>query len=202
MFPRKEHNMNLTTIVVSEDEAKAKLAEYEEALKSERNVEDAAIAQAYRAAARGLAVIRLSEAIGAGGYFDSGWPRIAVSRVTEPEVFCRFSAGRFSFANESWARGRGALVGRNEVNVTPTVLPEPLPGWGPKRAPVPLVPPRHRPKRPRLANLHVLWEVETWSPAPSRDPALIKHIRGDLWAVLATWDLTDLELAVLAQRST
>jgi len=33
---------------------------------------------------------------------------------------------------------------------------------------------------------------------PPRDPALIRHIRGDLWAVLAVWDLTELERAVLA----
>lgn len=29
------------------------------------------------------------------------------------------------------------------------------------------------------------------------DPALLKHIGGDLYAVVATWDLTDLERAVL-----
>lgn len=30
------------------------------------------------------------------------------------------------------------------------------------------------------------------------DPALLKHIGGDLWAVVAVWNLTDLEMAVLA----
>jgi hypothetical protein len=32
------------------------------------------------------------------------------------------------------------------------------------------------------------------------DPALLRHIRGDLWAVLAVWNLTDLERYVLSQR--
>jgi hypothetical protein len=34
-----------------------------------------------------------------------------------------------------------------------------------------------------------------------RDPALLRHVRGDLWAVLATWDLTELERLVLTQRA-
>jgi hypothetical protein len=46
----------------------------------------------------------------------------------------------------------------------------------------------------------VLWEVEEWKRIPPVDPALIRHVRGDLWAVLATWDLTDLERYVLSQR--
>jgi hypothetical protein len=43
--------------------------------------------------------------------------------------------------------------------------------------------------------------VEAWNEIPARDPALLRHIRGDLWAVLAVWDLTELERAVLGQRS-
>jgi hypothetical protein len=42
--------------------------------------------------------------------------------------------------------------------------------------------------------------VEEWTRVPPRDPALLRHIRGDLWVVLAVWDLTDLERLVLSQR--
>ncbi|MGH3300400.1 MAG: hypothetical protein ACRDOK_01755 [Streptosporangiaceae bacterium] len=35
---------------------------------------------------------------------------------------------------------------------------------------------------------------------PPRDPALLRWIRGDLWAVVAQWDLTELERAVLSSR--
>jgi hypothetical protein len=200
--------MNLSTIVVSEEEATEKLAEYEAAVKTERSAEDVAIAQAYRAARRGLAVISLRRAIGEGGYFDDGMPRIAIARAGWPEAFCkwRFGSGLrdtdgLVFADDDYWRGE-SLVGKHHVQTTPSAHPETVEqGYRWRRAPVPLVPPSCRPKRPRLSNLHVLWEVESWSPAPSRDPALLKHIRGDLWAVLATWDLTDLELAVLAQRS-
>jgi hypothetical protein len=58
--------MDLAAIVVPEDEARAKLAEYEAAIRQERNAQDEALALGYRAAARGLAVIRLSAAVTRG----------------------------------------------------------------------------------------------------------------------------------------
>jgi hypothetical protein len=65
---------------------------------------------------------------------------------------------------------------------------------------VPLIPPRHRPRKHRLHLFHVLWEVEAWNLAPPFDPALVRHLRGDAWSVIATWDLTSLERAVLSGR--
>ena len=197
--------MDLATIDITETEAVAKLAEYETQLGAERSAEDHALAQAYRAARRGLPIIRLSDAVHAGGYFDDGLPRIAVVRADAVE--CHVAVGwrsrsgqpaRFIYADHRDARSRGALVGRHTVAVD-------VPGhthtytWRGHTV-VPLIPPRHRPRRPRLASCHLLWEVESWTPAPPVDPALIRHIRGDLWAVLAVWDLTELERAVLSQR--
>lgn len=51
----------------------------------------------------------------------------------------------------------------------------------------------------------ILWEVEQWSDrmigaVPDRDPLLLRPIHGDLCAVVAQWDLTDLERAVMASR--
>lgn len=194
--------MNLPTIEVTEEEATAKLAEYQALLVEERTAEDDAIAQAYRAAKRGLRVIRLTQAIAIGGWFDSGLPRIGIARATWQECHVRWTSDDLMFGDESWPRNMGALVGRNTVRVPmhDVAVPE-YRAMRVARAPVPLVPPRHRPKLSRLRNCHILWEVEAWNPVPSRDPALIRHIRGDLWSVLATWDLTELELAVLAQRS-
>lgn len=70
---------------------------------------------------------------------------------------------------------------------------------------VPIVPPRHRPPRAStLDSFLVLWEVDRWEwstpPAPPGDPALLRHVGGDIYAVLATWDLTELEQLVLSGR--
>ncbi len=103
------------------------------------------------------------------------------------------------FFHTNWLNSRGALVGKHTTRVPITDPPE-LPSW--KRAGgeamAPIVPPKLRPRLRRLRHCHILWEVEQWKLVPPRDPALIRHIRGDLWAVLAQWDLTELERAVLA----
>lgn len=69
---------------------------------------------------------------------------------------------------------------------------------------VPIVPPKHRPARTSLENLVVLWEVDDWQwrsvPAPPGDPALLQHVGGDIYAVLATWDLSPLEQLILTGR--
>jgi hypothetical protein len=196
--------MNLSTIEVTPEEAEAKLDEYISTVASERSAEDDAIAQAYRAAKRGLRIICLSEVISAGGVDDEGLPRLAIARATWPECHVRWrSNGAGSmvlrYGDVSWPDERGALVGRHHITVA---VSDPPSGYlrGGGVAPVPLVPPRYRPRRPRLASCHILWEVEGWTPEPARDPALVRHIRGDLWAVLAVWDLTDIERAVLSGR--
>lgn len=38
-------------------------------------------------------------------------------------------------------------------------------------------------------------------PAPPGDPALLKHVGGDIYAVVATWDLSPLERLVLSGRT-
>jgi len=77
-------------------------------------------------------------------------------------------------------------------------------GWrGAWSAQVPIVPPQHRPGR-GMGDRIVLWEVENWTwqttPRPPGDPALLRPIGGDLYAVEAVWDLTELEKLVLAGR--
>jgi hypothetical protein len=197
--------VNLTTIDIPAEEATTRLAEYEGVLRTERSAEDEAIAAGYRAAARGLPVVVLPDVFAAGGWFPNGLPRLAITRADA--TVCRVEVNGWRddrrtlvFADDDRSSNRGALVGSHTVRVS---MPAPervaRQRWR-GRTTVPLIPPRHRPRRPRLRAFHVLWEVEAWDPTPPRDPALLRHIRGDLWSVMATWDLTDLERAVLSQR--
>jgi hypothetical protein len=193
--------VNLPTIEVTEEEATAKLAEYEEALKHDRSAEDEAIAQAYRAAKRGLQVLRLSQAVKMGDYFDGGLPRIAISRADATECYVQWSGDDIIYSDGRRSGNQGALVGNHSVRVPMRDIAVPgVRNWRRGLAPVPLIPPKQRPRRYRLHRCHVLWEVEQWNSVPAKDPALLRHIRGDLWAVLAVWDLTELERAILAQR--
>jgi hypothetical protein len=58
-----------------------------------------------------------------------------------------------------------------------------------------MIPLQHRPDG-KLSDHHVLFEAE-WRRLPAADPMLLKRIDGPLFVVLAAWDLTPLEQAVL-----
>jgi hypothetical protein len=51
-----------------------------------------------------------------------------------------------------------------------------------------------------LKNYFILWEVEKWEQVPPKDPMLLKQLTPNLYAVMATWDLTELERAVIRGR--
>ena len=201
--------MNLATLETPIPEAKAKLDEYRNVLAAERSTEDDALAMAYRAIVRGSNVISLPQTIEAGGFFENGLPRIAIVRADATECWIEVQSYRwrnprtsYVFASDRRSNNRGAQVGADTVRVE---LPHrevegPLTSRG--HTIVPLIPPAHRPKPNRLRHRHILWEVEEWSPVPPKDPALLQHLRGDLWAVLSVWDLTELERAVLSSRNT
>ena len=64
---------------------------------------------------------------------------------------------------------------------------------------VPLIPPAILIDKVRYAlkNYYLLWEVESWDLVPPVDPMLLKRLNGTLFCVLATWDLTELERAII-----
>jgi hypothetical protein len=196
--------VDLTTLEVSKTEAREKLAEYQQALRTERSAEDEAIAAGYRAAARGLPVISLRQTIAAGGFHPGGLPKLAVIGAEAQECFARWDGSALVYADrDDRMVNHGALVNTHSVRVP--VTGDDRPGnfgrpWQAGHTMVPLIPPRLRPKPRRLRHCHILWEVEEWTMVPPRDPALLRHIRGDLWSVLAVWDLTELERMVLTQR--
>ena len=200
--------MDLAPLVIDPAEAKAKADEYRKLVTSERSAEDEAIAAAYRAAARGMPLFSLKAAFEAAGTFDDGLPRLAIVRADATQCYVRrqwgWGSGRsddlWVFGEKEWPDNRGALVGRRTVQVFLPRRSGPQ-GRGMAHTTVPLVPPRHRPNKRRIRGFHILWEVERWEPVPSRDPALVRHLRGDLWTVVAVWDLTELEMTVLAQRA-
>jgi len=67
-------------------------------------------------------------------------------------------------------------------------------------AAVPLIPVHLRPKA-ALSNYHILWEAE-WTKRYPVDPYLLRRFGGDAWLVVAAWDLTDVERAVMGSRLT
>lgn len=189
--------------------AAEKLAAAEKQIKRYRHPGQALqnLRDAYRALEKGTPVISLAQAISAGGWDASGRPNLAVARSDRRHV-------RYQIQGSD---ARGSLVFRSDERGVAgwswTDLPRksklrrsvPLrhfssvPNYhGVAVAVVPLVPPDvvEKAGNPSLAKCFTLFEAD-WEDIPI-DPALIRHLGGDLYAVLATWDLTDLERHVLA----
>jgi hypothetical protein len=209
-------------ITMPQAEAREKVAEYLRSVRDRHNAEDAAILRGYKALAKGHTVIDLPKVIRSGGVFQDGsvqqgLPRLAVATASHEFVWVtRGRDGAVTFwpgVISSWGPNRISNQRRKDVYRCPVgTLSTEVPmvydtrrgrnPWdGTYRAMVPHVPPGLRPVH-SLDNYAVLFEVEEWAPDPHapRDPALLKHIGGDLFAVLATWDLTPLEQSVLNGR--
>lgn len=132
-------------------------------------------------------------------------PKLAVCRADVERVFCRGvnTAGgvRFTYT-PAWDQREAHTRKRFDVaNGTFEVPALAASTWPHEMAAMaPSVPPALRPN-PHLRNYHLLWEAEWKQPrrlVPPGDPALLHHVGGELYAVLACWDLTPLEQAVLA----
>lgn len=152
---------------------------------------DAEIAAIYKHIAQGKTVIRAFESIRAAGLNEQGLPRLAIARADQPRCLLRtHDNNSFVFEPTRWAR-------RNKsTNITLE-----WPSHGIKKdgeAVVPIIPVHLRPKR-GLANYHILWEAE-WTRRYPVDPYLLRRFGGDAWLVVAAWDLTDVERAVMSSR--
>lgn len=206
--------MQLDTITMDPDVARAKVKEYRDANREKANAEDAAIARGYLHAAEGRPLIRLTEAMKAGGLDGNGLPRLAVAQADHPWCYLAATALSQDTVQMTMIAARDQRQARDRW-YRPTAASSmafdypfgerrrSLSMWDGVRSQVPIVPPGLRPRVGGLHLYHVLWEVEEWAqePRPPGDPALIRQVAGDLWAVFGVWDLTDLERAVLSGRT-
>lgn len=210
--------MELPTITMEKDEAAERLEAYRDALKAHEDPVYEDIARGLRWMKRDdvLGLLDLRAAITAGGVDDHGAPRLAVMQADEEWCHVHTACdGSVTFAPDrlrNVAHNRRRGVYRCSAGTLPVHTRGPDdPRWtcrqrrfhhGEMRAMVPVVPPELRPAH-HLRNYEILWEVDRWErdPEPPRDPALLKHVGGHLYALLGVWDLTELERAVLAGRS-
>lgn len=211
--------MNLATITMDRNVARRAFLDYRNAVRERHDKEDHAIMVGYRALSRGQQLIRLSDTLRAGGTerqtirFGTGVREITVPRLAVVRADARvvLTAGVDN-------RG-GCLItaDRQAIDMAPnnkrdcTRIPEGTFEHGNAlgnhwerqmmRAIVPNVPPPLRPAH-ALSGYQILWEAE-WAvnPVPPVDPALLKHVGGNLYAVVAIWDLSELERAVLGARA-
>lgn len=210
--------MKVDTIVMEPAEAQQKLDAYRDALSKRHSAqmdeEWSAAERAYRELAKGTPLLDPINAIREAGWRPDGRPVFAMARADTR--LCRWKPARTARWYDSEARtfkgnwspmlwrfvgsstrdfngwGRGKTIEVPDVKTQPPA--EPKSGM----AMVPMVPPDVLPARGCDLRKHfVLWEVESWNVAPPIDPILLRPIGGDLYAVVAQWDLTELERAII-----
>jgi hypothetical protein len=187
--------MNVATITMPKKEAYDAYREYREAVRANPdNQEDRIAMMGYRAIARGQAVIDVAAAIGAAGLDEQRRPKLALARANWEWCWLREHGRLFTFQYDSWAPGRET---RRRISFPTTIFGENVTTTDRHRAQVPAIPPRVRPSGD-LINYFILWEAD-WQ-APPVDPYLLRHLGGYLYVVLAAWNLTDLERAVMRHR--
>jgi hypothetical protein len=166
-----------------------------------KSAEDKRVVAAYRALEEGRKMVSLSEAIARGDLGEKRMPKLAVARADFTTVrVSSFADGSLRYFNKArrkkntWRVEFPALMGRAADRETP-------PRVG--TANLPYIPPTIRPQDPE--NYLCFWEAQ-WRvddlprPRPTLvlDPALLEHVVGDLYVVVATWDLSPIEAAALS----
>lgn len=156
--------------------------------------EDAEIERIYYQISRGRKVIRALESIRLAGIDEAGRPKLALVRADAKRCVMVPQTKRVIFFDEN----------RNLKSSTVTVEWEAFESYrggkwmGRSAAMVPLIPIHLRPQASDLPKYHILWEAD-WQAVPV-DPMLLRKIGADAWLVVAAWDLTAVEQAVLAGR--
>lgn len=193
--------MNVSLIQMDPAAARAKLAAYQAQLRRRADEEYEAAVAGYQALAEGTALINLADAFAMTGLGEDNRPRLAVARADRRQVFFRLNQDHLEFnaLKNPDLEYAGSLVVHVPYQHTVKGM------WGIRGyALVPMVPADVRPAG-LLSNYFTLWEVEKWADrpiraTPDRDPYLLRHLIGDLYAVVAEWDLTELERAIMTGR--
>lgn len=194
--------MDVELITMDREVALQKLRDYKKVLakrahqKAQAHVmtEYEKIKDGYEAAAKGLSLLSLTAAMRRGGFDKRGRPRFAVARADQHRIRCSVEPWRTRF----WSQTLQTRSHLREFSFSSQELPTPqnmTNNW--LSAIVPIVPADVLPARGcDLSKRVILWEAD-WQEAPA-DPLLLLPLGGDLYAVEAAWDLTDLERAIIA----
>lgn len=195
--------MNVNSISMNQEDAQRKLAAVRVQLRRRADEEYEALESGYAALAEGTPLINLQESIVQAGLHSDHRPKLAVARADRRQVKVSWRGGSFHF-NALKNHYQTNYVGDLVIRV-PFPIPAGVNAWNVEGyALAPMVPPDVRPAG-SLKEFFTLWEVEAWADRsllarPDYDPLLLKHIAGDLYAVIAAWNLTPLEQAVMAGR--
>jgi len=152
----------------------------------------------------GRKIIDINKIFEASGVNEQFEPKLAIALAPNDTVFMEYQvSGSVVFRNRigrSWKQSRDDIV---ILNIFPKLPPAQWEGnysqYMRRQSPVPVIPASVRPKG-NLVNYYILWEVEKWENVPPKDPYLLRRLTPNMFVVVAGWNLTELERAVMKGR--
>lgn len=162
----------------------------------------------------GKKIIDIYESFKKAGLNEKGHPKLAIARADSKIVICRErrnGSAKFFHDNEgkrdvqrimwSYYGDKYDITLPAETFVW-TMDPNNRLKFSDVQTLVPIIPAKILVTEVKvlLKNFHILWEVEEWKRIPPKDPILLKRLTPNLYGVLATWNLTKLERAVIRGR--
>jgi hypothetical protein len=200
-------SMQVAIIEMTKDAARTQLHRYQRSLQARRrneekavveriDAEDRATVEMLKVLAEGRQILDVVESMRLAGCKPDGTPVLAIARADQEWCYCRSCHPDLLFGPRNHKRAHKRLT----AVIPKSALPGCKVGSASLyeiRAVVPTIPPHLRPAA-SLRHFHILWEAD-WQAVP-RDPILLRRIRGHQYAVIAQWDLTEVERLVLSTR--
>lgn len=198
--------IHLEEISQAREIATIKWREYRQAIKNTNNDNYKDLAKAYNQLKNGRKLIDIAKVIQKGGVDKNTLhPKLAIAQAKSTEIRCEYSKnGSVNFINKNkrweWHPQKSDVSLINCLPIIPdSIFENQFEHSFRLKAPVPLIPPSALPKK--ITNdYYILWEVDVWKKIPPTDPYLLKRITNNLFVVLAGWDLTEIEKAVMSGR--
>jgi hypothetical protein len=201
-------SMNTPLITMDTVEAEKKLKLYRNKLAKDAGKQLAvsvrkqyeSLRAAYYALSKGQAIVDLTHVFDICPLDPKAYPRLAICTAEAKGVEFSWSGPQRMHFTPFSDRKNYRWNTRVEVHLSHARRPEGWSSYGYAR--VPMIPAHIRPEKGKESDWHILWEVEEWKNTrreitPDRDPYLLRHLGGSLYAVLAEWDLSELEQAVM-----
>lgn len=186
--------MELREIQMGRWEALGHLQQYRKALRGkkerERSREDRDTMKALLALSRKQRLVSLARIFQVCPVDDRLRPKLAIVRADSREVLLHTNGWDLVFYHMK--PNHWGPTNQDQKLVVRARQHTPWSRW---TALTPTIPPWLRP--PNLSDYFILWEAEWRAGVAPGDPALPKRITQDLFVVLATWDLSPVEKAVL-----
>jgi hypothetical protein len=186
------------------EQAKEEWKKYCEVLKKRKEKFLKVMKDAYFQMKEGNELIDIYKVMKQTGLNENNQPKLAIARADLKFVYFikqDEGAGFFSAERTNWGGQKdNVALPQNTFKVHWERIDGQT--WNIKskelKTKVPIIPIEILPEG-NLQNYYILWETNEWEELPeTKDPLLLKRISENLFAILGSWDLTELEQSIIS----